>query len=179
MTDSKVKILDELRPWQKTILRTIENGGNHRINVMVDFKGNTGKATFCKWMDDNQKAQIIPPMRKTKDVCRVVYQKEKKGAYLCKIPCAMQDAPLEGLWEGLEITSDGFCFDYRGKSGLFDIPVVWVFVRSIPLVTKLYKHKFVFWRLQDESDPEHSELVKFIPDSDVIESRAKIYKKKN
>lgn len=111
MTDSNVKTLEELRPWQKTVLENIEARGNYHINIMVDIKGNTGKATFCKWMDINKKAKMIPPMHKTDDVHKMVFQTEKSRAYVCKIPCAMRDFPLKGLWRALERISDGVCWN--------------------------------------------------------------------
>lgn len=184
---SSTTSLESLRPWQKTVREHIEScrpgewrermGSCYYINIFVNTgPARAGQLYLANALDAAGEATRIPVIARFKDLLKAVSQMPKRPGYVCKIPRELSGRRLGGFWTALETIVDGRCYVSMksGEKAHAERPAVWVMTKEIPVVTEIFKHRFVFWRLENEADPENSKLVTFIPDPELVKEKGKM-----
>jgi len=172
----RFKAEPEWKSWQKTVLDAIsQKADDRKVNVIINESGNIGKSFLCMWLGCRKRAQLITPMRDSKDVSRMVtcrLDPEKTGYVTNDIRCFFIDAPRadsdqkqESTFSAIESVKNGYVFDdrYSWRELYFNPPHVWVFTNHMPKSSLLSKDRWEFWEVNSKeelvpySSPEEKE----------------------
>ncbi len=136
-SDSTLKLITDLRPWQQKVLDTFLTTADDRtINWVYDKKGGCGKTQFLKYMVHHHKVAFSRGGRYS-DVCNLIF---KQNMNQCK--AVFLDIPREAgadvSYSALEAIKDGLISNtkYQTGSKAFNSPHVFVFSNSPPDLEK-------------------------------------------
>ncbi len=136
----------ELNDDQHIWLDHVMNQGDRKITWVTDYKGGTGKSTFCKWLHIVKGAQMMP--MRTKAV-NFLY----KGAeYVCfDIVRTIDEKTVS--YQAIEETKDGYMASdkYEGREMLFKPPKVIVMSNFYPEVYKMTMDRWDIIEVQEKN----------------------------
>lgn len=140
----------ELYPWQEQVLEMVQQVDDRSIQVIYDTFGNAGKSVFCEWLEYQQLAAEIPPLRSMQDIMGVVMSIGAKRAFMCDMPRGMKKDKLAEFYSGLECLKNGKAYDirYKYRSLRFDRPQVIVFTNTLPVLSLMTPDRWVVWDMQ-------------------------------
>lgn len=145
----QIKEIKELYPFQKDILKSINEWDQDHINVIVDEEGMKGKSIIGQWVRCKKLGFCFPPMKNYLDLMAMAMCVGEKKLYMFDIPRAMGRGDLGELYSGIETIKTGFLFDHRYKFRYMDIsrPVIWVLTNSPPPFEALSRGRWRIWKL--------------------------------
>lgn len=147
-----VEEINELRPFQQSILEISEKREKRNINILIDPLGDKGKTAMVRWIHCNHKGTQLPAMNDAQDLMRAVYDLPFDKAYYFDLPRAMPKKKLSPMFTAIEQIKTGYCYDdrYRFKQAYFGPPVVWVFSNFAPDTTMLTSGRWKFWEINEK-----------------------------
>lgn len=138
----------EMRPWQQQVEQFVREEDDRSIKLIIDKIGNSGKSIMCEYLEYNQLAYEIPPMREMQDIMQCVMGIPTHKAYLIDMPRALKKDKLASFYSGLESLKNGVAYDprYSFKKKRFNRPQVIVFTNTDPDFSLLSEDR---WELYD------------------------------
>lgn len=137
-------------PWQQSVIDRINNNASTReVNIIVDCEGNKGKSFLACWLGARGIISRIPFMNDTKDIARMIMDKEKCGAYFIDLPRATNKKYMDNFIAAMEELKNGYAYDdrYHFKEEYFNPPHVWIFTNKEPDTSLLSKDRWNFWEI--------------------------------
>ena len=152
--------INELLPWQNTLMEISKKRELRKINVILDIRGNIGKTTFTRYMMWNKLARIIPFCNDYKDILRMVMDMPESPTYIIDMPRAINKEKLHSLYSAIETVKGGYAFDdrYNFRDKLFNPPNIFVFSNCLPDSEMLTKDRWILW----DVCPKTNKLIKYI-----------------
>lgn len=150
-----LKVITELRPFQKTIEEMCcEEPDNRSINIVIDESTNMGKTQFSKYMVYKHQA-IVFTAGEASDIACQLAQELENGRDLNEVTIMIFNysenarinmKPLENVKDGL-MTSP----KYKTSTIVFNSPHVWVFCNEEPysIVNSKRKNVWKLWSIND------------------------------
>lgn len=134
-----VKIIKNLRPWQKKIIDIISEEPNDRtIHWVYDQEGNNGKTVLCKYMAQKHKAEIFNNAC-NKDIAYALSEEPK--ICLFDFSRSLEEYVNYGV---LESVKNGLIFSgkYESRTKIFNPPHVIIFANFEPDLSKMSKDRW-------------------------------------
>lgn len=140
-TRKPIKIIEELRPWQKSIVDLVKGEPDDRtINWFWESEGNMGKSALCKYLIVKHDAMVLSG--KIADIHNGILMKMKDDEdweptlIVLDIPRVSHGAVS---YAGIEKIKDGFffCGKYEGGMCVFNSPHILVFANEPPDESKM------------------------------------------
>lgn len=151
-------ILENLRPFQKTIYDSRLNFEPRIVNVVYDENGNCGKSSLAAVMACTGLAINMPPCNDGEklvaafcDICKGKDTREP-GVVFIDLPRSMDQTKVSGIYSAIEQIKNGCVYDlrYRYEEWWFDSPQIWVFCNTLPYTSGLSKDRWKFWTIDAE-----------------------------
>lgn len=145
-----VSKMTQLHPWQQSLIDATKDYDDRCIHVVIDYVGNHGKSSLCKYMWYHHQAQPVPPMQKAEDLVQFVMSMPQSRTYLIDMPRAMKKRHLYEFYSGIETIKNGMLYDkrYKGCFRYIDEPNIIVFTNSPPKLKYLSKDRWKLWTIQ-------------------------------
>ncbi|KAK3279739.1 hypothetical protein CYMTET_12395 [Cymbomonas tetramitiformis] len=139
-------------PWQNQLLEMVDSYDERTIKLVYDVHGNAGKSIFCDYLEYNQKAFEIPPLRSLQGIMGVCMSVPKSKCYICDMPKAMKKDKLAELYSGLECLKNGKMYDirYSYKCRRIDRPQIIVFTNMLPNWDLMVRDRWEVWEMQPD-----------------------------
>lgn len=143
----QVREINELYPWQQSVIDTLNMWDTRTINCLIDTKGNIGKSILVGWIRAYQLGRVLPPVNDYKDLMRMVCDMPTSQAYMIDMPRAMKKDKLNGFYGAIESLKNGYAFDDRYKfvEKIFDSPCIWVYTNTYPDINLLSEDRWRFY----------------------------------
>lgn len=150
-TPRQIREIEELYPWQQSIIDDRLVWNTRTINILYDPTGNNGKSILKTFIGVHGLGRALPFLNDYKDIMRMVMCTKKVPLYIIDIPRALRKDQLYGFFSGIETLKDGYAYDdrYHFKEEYFDCPNIWVFMNTIPDTTYLSKDRWKFWAIKE------------------------------
>lgn len=148
----QIREINNLYPWQQTVIDTLNVWDTRTINVIIDQSGNIGKSILVGWVRAYQLGRAIPPVNDYKDLMRMVCDMPTSQAYMIDMPRAIKKDKLHGFYAAIESLKNGYAFDDRYKfvEKIFDSPCIWVFTNTYPDTDLLSQDRWKIWKISEE-----------------------------
>lgn len=152
-----LRVIATWRPWQASIITLCHISEDRKINYIYDPVGNIGKTSLVKYLQLIGAGMFIPPLNDFKDFCQFACSFEPQKAYFVDMPKALDKRKQNSLYAGIETMKSGILYDtrHKGKSVIFDPPVIFVFANVWPNIEYLSRDRWVFYIIT----PDTQELV--------------------
>ena len=150
----QIREIENLYPWQQSIIDTLDVWDTRSINCLIDTNGNIGKSTLVGWIRAYQLGRVIPPVNDYKDLMRMVCDIPKSRAYMIDMPKALKKDKLHSFYTAIETVKGGYAFDdrYKFKDIFIDSPNIWVFTNTYPDTDLLVEDRWKLWRVNDTKE---------------------------
>lgn len=144
----QIEKIVELYPWQKTVVRMLENWDDRCIHCVIEKHGNNGKSGFVEWLEYHNKAFEIPSMRLMEDIMQCVMSYEPQTAYIIDMPRAL-GGKMGDFYSGIECLKNGLCYDkrYKFKKRRMNRPQIFIFTNNVPDLKFLSQDRWKFWQI--------------------------------
>lgn len=151
----KIKIINELRPFQKSLEKILTGDVvEGRINWVYDKLGQIGKTDLLRYMFVTHKVPFAYG-GKCSDIMNLVYNNKDyflstdKGGMIFNF--ARDTKMKEVSYRALEQVSDGAIFNSKFEAGCFvcNKPNVVVLSNGLPLMEKLTGSRWKIWEIDD------------------------------
>ncbi|AXH76322.1 MAG: replication protein [Circoviridae sp.] len=161
----QIREIEELRPWQKTVINSLSVWDTRSVNMIYCSEGNIGKSILVGWCRAHKVARALPPVNDHKDIMRMVCDLPTSRSYLIDMPRSMNKDRLYGFYSGVETIKDGYAYDdrYSFTEKVFDCPNIWIFSNTLPDETMLSNDRWKIWCV------ENMELVKYVEPKDDLD----------
>lgn len=148
----KTFMQQEMRPWQRDVLRWCEMTDDRSIKMIYDTEGNSGKSIMAEYLEYKGLAFELPPLRVMEDIMQFVFGFKNQKVYLIDMPRAMKKDKLGDFYAGLECLKNGVCYDkrYAAKKRRFDRPQVVVFTNVLPAWEHMSADRWEVYQMTDE-----------------------------
>jgi len=148
----QLREVEELRPWQKSVIRISGEWDTRSINVIYDTDGNIGKSIVCTWMGVYRIGKKLPFCNDYKDIMRMAYDLGEQKCYIVDIPRAITKDKLFQMFAALEELKSGYAYDdrYEFKDRYFDSPQIWVFMNKLPDFSLLSLDRWKIWQVVEQ-----------------------------
>lgn len=142
----------ELREYQKDIIKESQIFDMRKINLIYDPVGNCGKSLLSEFMEYNDLAEEIPPMRMMDDIFQWVCKRPKRKCYIVDMPRGMKKDRLGDFYSGIEVVKNGVAYDkrYAPVKIRFDRPRIFVFTNTLPMFELMSKDRWEIWTIQED-----------------------------
>ena len=150
MTRQLLKFMkDPFYPWQAQVLAMCNENDDRTIKLIYDVHGNAGKSIFAEYLEYNQMAFELPPLRSMQDIMAVCMCVPAYKVYLVDMPKAMKKDKLAELYSGLECLKNGKMYDirYSYKCRRIDRPQIIVFTNMLPNFDLMVKDRWEVWEM--------------------------------
>lgn len=138
-----------LYEWQKDAKELCTSMDGHRINVIVDKEGNSGKSIFCEYLEDEGLAFEIPPSRSGKDVVQWYAMNKHWKAYTIDLPRGFATTGrLDKVFGSLEKLKREFAYGEHHNVH-FDPPQILVFTSVCPDPALIPTSHWKTWKLEN------------------------------
>jgi len=139
--------IEELRPWQKSIMDSCHKREERKINILIDKIGGLGKTTLKRCLEAHGIAVEIPFSYYYKDLTQMVYDIGPKNCYIIDLPRSIINDNLSEFLGAIEEIKDGRAYNFRYKyqSLMFGCPVMWIFMCKVPNSWSIMQDKLVYW----------------------------------
>lgn len=157
-------LIDDLRPFQKSIWDSADDFNPRSINCIIDTRGNIGKSVICALCELHNRGIDIPPVNDSEkiiqSVCNILMGRQLRipKIIFLDIPRSVKQEALYGMFTAIEQIKKGKVYDFRYKyqEWWFDSPQVWVFMNIKPETGYLSRDRWQFWEINSTF-----ELTKF------------------
>ena len=105
--------MEELRPFQKSIINNSNIWDKRTINLIYCQHGNVGKSLLVGYCRAHKVGRALPPVNDQKDLLRMVCDLPTSKMYLFDMPRAMNKDRLYGFFAAVETIKDGYAYDDR------------------------------------------------------------------
>lgn len=160
-TDDKIEIprqvkeiMNNLRPWQESVIEKMKEWDTRHIDVIIDTKGDIGKTMLMLHLRCLRLAYPIPFSTDYKDIMAGVMDRPKVKGYILDVPRGIPHKDLCNIFAALETIKGGYAFDtrYRFRDAVFDCPNPWVFINLgeeeiLKVIPFLSRDRWRFWRV--------------------------------
>lgn len=145
----QIREINNLYPWQQSIIDTLNVWDTRTINCLIDSSGNIGKSILVGWVRAYGLGRALPPVNDYKDLMRMVCDMPVSPAYMIDMPRAIKKDKLNGFFAAIESLKNGYAFDDRYKfvEKIFDSPCIWVFTNTYPDTDLLTEDRWKFWTI--------------------------------
>lgn len=143
----ELKLINELRPWQQSIVDlSLDEPNDRTINWIYDPEGNMGKTVFSKYMFSKHDA-IIATGGGVKDIACLIAGLVKNGRDLNKKTTFIFNFPRSTdnvSYPAIESVKDGLMTStkYESSTLVFNCPHVFIFSNEPPETNKLTKDRW-------------------------------------
>jgi len=149
-----LKIIEELRPWQQTIVDMIKQTPDNRtINWVYDPNGGKGKTSLCKYL--YEKYKCIPITSNNENDVFYILSKMKEGGRdmndtltlifnFSRTKININYNLIESLKDGL-----GTSGKYESCVMCFNSPHIWIMSNNVPCVDNITKDKWKIWMINE------------------------------
>ena len=145
-------LMENLYPWQKTVLDSKDIFDPRTVNFVYDPRGNNGKSTVAALMELHTGGLDLPPIGDHKEllqvVCDVLMAREERDPRLVfvDLPRSLDSKKLAPFMVAIEQIKKGHVADVRHhyKDWWFDSPQVWVFANWKPDLSYLSQDRWKF-----------------------------------
>lgn len=164
----QVREMDELRPFQRTIVDSAQQFDSRTINIVYDTVGNNGKSMLAMYIRCHKIGGKITYTNDYRDLMRYICDTPKKPLYIIDIPRAIKKEHMYNFFAALEEIKNGYAYDdrYHFKEAIFDSPQLWVFMNTLPDETYLSRDRWKVWSINDNYELE---LINFKRNFDDID----------
>lgn len=173
----KLRVITELRPWQKQVEQLINEElasfDDRTVNWLVDIQGCCGKTQFCKYLTTKRKQTMIITGGSYSDIACIVKMKVKDHDFdlndetICvfNIPRKADDGGMIS-YKALESVKDGLMTStkYESETMVYNCPSVWVFSNNYPKYQSLTKDR---WKIYHINNNELEEFDYEAYDNDI------------
>lgn len=123
------------------------------IDVFYDTEGNTGKSSFCEWMEYMGRAVEVPPFRDMQDLVAFCMDQPTAKAYLIDMPRGMKKDKLAEFYAGIETLKNGYLYDkrFKGRKRRIERPRLFLFTNTLPVLSLLSQDRWRIWNCSDKS----------------------------
>lgn len=120
--------------WQVDCEAIARSYDERHIYYIYDPHYNSGKSTFCEYLEYLGIAEEIPPFTLMEDIMQFVMCQPVSKCYLFDMPAAMKKEKMQQMYSGLEMLKNGFLYDkrYNGKKRRISRPTVICFANNLP-----------------------------------------------
>jgi len=142
-------------PYQKYIYDECFNYNCRYIDVILDTRGHIGKSAFCEWLEYQQRACEVPPIRDMQDLVAFIIDQPVSQAYLIDMPRGMKKDKLAEFYAGVETVKNGFLYDkrYKGRKKRIERPRIFIFTNTMPVLSLLSTDRWKVWQVDDVEAP--------------------------
>lgn len=155
--------LNELYPWQKYIVDTLQTKPDSRsINWVVDYVGNCGKSTLAKYCVFHKHAKFLS-FGCASDLLHLVFKSKAARGFLFDLPrTKSKRVSMDEIYSALESIKNGMVLStkYEGGELLMPSPHVWVFTNYMYTRGKMSNDRFVVWHIDEQRRLVKGEPVK-------------------
>jgi len=153
----QIRMIKELRPWQKDVLKISGNWSTRDINVIIDPKGNNGKSTLVLWAIANKLGQQLPACNNYKDLMRMamnVHEATNFKTLFIDMPRGLNKEKVGAMFSAIESIKNGYLWDdrYEFKQKLIDCPAVWVFTNKTFERGDLTDDRWKLWGISNDQE---------------------------
>ena len=145
------------RPFQQSILDSINVWDTRHANILICPKGNIGKSVLVQYMDIMKMSKMVPFIKDYEGLLRMVYDtragnRTKWKGYCIDMPRAIKKEKLGQIYAAIETIKGGYCWDdrYEFKDEHFDCPVIWVMTNREPELDLLSLDRWKIWTVDEE-----------------------------
>lgn len=167
----KIKIINELRPFQKSLETIILNEVNEgKIHWVYDKVGQNGKTDFLRYMNVTHKVPFAYG-GKCADIMNLIYN--SKDYFLKSDKAAMifnfgrDTDPNKISYKSLEQASDGAIFNSKFEAGCFvcNKPHIVVLSNCLPVLNKMTSSRWLIYSINENKELIHYNIYE--DDTDV------------
>lgn len=148
----QVREIEQLRPFQQSIIDRIDDWDTRTINVVYDTSGCIGKSTLVSYCRAHRLARCLPTVIDCKDMMRMVCDMPTARTYIIDMPRSMNKERLGGFYSAIEMLKDGYAYDdrYTFKEKVFDCPNIWIFTNDLPNTGYASRDRWKVWCISDK-----------------------------
>lgn len=149
-----------LYKWQEKAIELATAYNERTLHYFYDPHYNSGKSTFCEYLEYKLIGEEIPPFTMMEDIMQFVMCQPASKCYLFDMPAAMKKEKMNQMYSGLEMLKNGFLYDkrYNGKKRRISRPAVMCFANNLPHLNLMAPDRWEVWYITPEKD-----LVQFDP----------------
>ena len=149
-------------PYHQQILEMLNKKDWRNVDLIYCPKGSKSKTIFCEYLEYNNLAVDIPPLRNMEDImawglCEI---KNSQGvdwynnpkAFVIDMPRGMKKDKLGEFYAGIETMKDGRFYDkrYEAQKCRIGRPRVFIFSNALPKFDLLSRDRWNVWLLDDD-----------------------------
>ena len=148
----QIREIEELRPFQQTIIEKANEWDTRSINIIYCEHGNMGKSILVGYLRAYGIARALPPVNDYKDLLRMVCDLPTSRCYLFDMPRSLNKDRLYQFFSAVETIKDGYAYDdrYQFKEKVFDCPNIWIFTNTMPDFNMLSLDRWKLWTIDNE-----------------------------
>lgn len=148
-------IVEQLYPWQQTILDSKDVFDDRGVDVIVNPRGMAGKSAIghvCRLIHGCLR---LPPISDSEKLLQAVCNRlsgtnnRAPGIIFIDMPRAVDQRKMGAYFIAIEEIKGGYVCDlrYKFQEWDFDSPRVWVFMNREPDTRQLSKDRWRFWKI--------------------------------
>lgn len=160
--DEEVKrIANELKPWQTSILKVLEEQSRDKIAVVLDKIGGIGKTTLTDVARYKKIAGIIPSLDTTKLMMECIFgqltKNRKISKWIVDLPRATNEETIAQTYKAMETLKGGTAYDSRFtfREIITKRPSILVFTNKIPNLNYISKFRWDFFTVVNNELVSH------------------------
>lgn len=142
----------EMYPWQKDMLKMVQEEEDRRIVIIMCKHGCNGKSIFAEHLEYVNLAYEIPCLRNMEDIMQAVMGIRVQKAYIVDMPRGINKTKLGDFYSGLECLKNGTAYDkrYAFKKKRFDRPQIFVFTNNWPKFELMSKDRWELFEITED-----------------------------
>lgn len=149
----QIREVQQLRPFQNTIVSKVDEWDKRTINVIYCQSGNMGKSILVGYLRAHRLARALPPVNDYKDLLRMVCDLPTSRCYLFDMPRSLNKDRLYQFFSAVETIKDGYAYDdrYSFTEKVFDCPNIWIFTNTMPDLNMVSLDRWKIWTINKET----------------------------
>lgn len=152
--------VDNLLPFQQTIIDSIKVKEYRKINVVIDKSGNNGKSIVAAIGELLYGGIDMPPLNDFDDIMQIIHseladnENVNPGIIFFDLPRAMDQSRLFGILSAFEQIKKGKCYDkrYKYRKWWFNSPQIWLFCNWELQTDLLSKDRWNLWTINNKKE---------------------------
>lgn len=152
--------IDNLLPFQQTIIDSIKVEEYRKCNIIIDLEGNNGKSVVASIGELVYGGIDMPPLNDFDDIMQIICcelmetQNRNPGIIFFDLPRAMDQSRLFGIFSAFEQIKKGKAYDkrYKYKKWWFNSPQIWLFCNWDIQIDMLSKDRWNLWGINNKKE---------------------------